>query len=62
MTKRLIGTKKNNYADGLIVNTGARDAESLVRTGANHYANKARDVAAQANADLIQGANLFSNF
>ena len=62
MTKRLIGTKKNNYADGLIVNTGAREAESLVRTGANHYANKARDVAAQANADLIQGASFLATF
>ena len=62
MTKRLIGTKKNNYADGLIVNTGAREAESLVRTGANHYANKARDVAAQANADLIQRRIFLATF
>ena len=46
MTKRLIGTKKNNYLDGLVTNTGAREAEALVRTGANHYANQARDVAA----------------
>ena len=62
MTKRLIGTKKNNYADGLIVNTGARDAESLVRTGASHYANRARDVAAEANADLIQGRIFLATF
>lgn len=62
MTKRLIGTKKNNYLDGLITNTGAREAESLVRTGANHYANKARDVAAQANADLIEGRIFLATF
>lgn len=62
MTKRLIGTKTNNYLDGLITNTGAREAESLVRTGANHYANKARDVAAQANADLIQGRIFLATF
>jgi len=62
MTKRLVGTKANNYLDGLITNTGAREAESLVRTGANHYANKARDVAAQANADLIQGRIFLATF
>ena len=62
MTKRLIGTKTNNYLDGLITNTGAREAESLVRTGANHYANQARDVAAQANADLIQGRIFLATF
>lgn len=62
MTKRLVGTKANNYLDGLISNTGAREAESLVRTGANHYANAARDVAAQANADLIQGRVFLATF
>jgi len=62
MTKRLVGTKANGYLDGLITNTGAREAESLVRTGANHYANKARDVAAQANADLIQGRIFLATF
>ena len=62
MTKRLIGTKKNNYLDGLVTNTGAREAEALVRTGANHYANQARDVAAQANADLIQGRIFLATF
>jgi len=62
MTKRLVGTKANGYLDGLITNTGAREAEALVRTGANHYANKARDVAAQANADLIQGRIFLATF
>jgi hypothetical protein len=62
MTKRLVGTKANNYLDGLISNTGAREAEALVRTGANHYANVARDVAAQANADLIQGRVFLATF
>lgn len=62
MTKRLVGTKANNYLDGLISNTGAREAESLVRTGANHYANAARDVAAQANSDLIQGRIFLATF
>ena len=37
-------------------------AEALVRTGANHYANQARDVAAQANADLIQGRIFLATF
>ena len=54
MTNRLVGTKANNYLDGLITNTGAREAEALVRTGANHYANAARDVASKANSDLIK--------
>ncbi len=62
ITKRLVGTKANNYLDGLISNTGAREAEALVRTGANHYANAARDVAAQANADLIQGRVFLATF
>lgn len=62
MTNRLVGTKANNYLDGLITNTGAREAEALVRTGANHYANAARDVAAQANSDLIQGRIFLATF
>ena len=33
-----------------------------MRTGANHYANRARDVAAEANADLIQGRIFLATF
>jgi len=62
MVKKLVGLKKNDYADGLLTNTGRREAETLVRTGASHYANRSRDVAAAANADLLEGKVFVATF
>lgn len=62
MMKRLIGTKANGYQDGLINNMGRNEADALIRTGANHFANRAREVAAEANADLIEGQIFLATF
>jgi hypothetical protein len=55
IVKRLAGTKRMNYADGLIMRNGKRWAETLVRTGISHYSNRAHDAVTEANSDVIEG-------
>lgn len=52
MVRTVVGTKKNNYADGILAIT-RRNAEAVVRTGINHVSNAAREQIWQANDSLI---------
>lgn len=64
IVSRIVGLKKNNYSDGLLVGKSRKWAENLVITGNSHYANAARDAAMQANSDIIEGkvfCNVFDN-
>lgn len=61
---RLVGLKKNDYQDGLLLKKSRKWAENLVKTGASHYANGAREAAAEANSDILEGkvfSNVFDN-
>lgn len=63
VVSRVVGLKKNNYNDGLLVTKSRKWADNLVRTGSQHYANAAREAAADAN-DFIEGKvfiNVFDN-
>lgn len=53
MVRGLIGTKKGNYADGLIVDE-RRNANAIVRTATAHVANSSRMGLYQANPKLVQ--------
>ncbi len=48
------GTKKNNYADGLL-DMSRRDVESMVRTSVQHVSNAARAASWEANDDIVEG-------
>jgi hypothetical protein len=61
---RLVGTKKAGYSDGMITDKGRRWAQTLVQTGASHYANAARDACADTFGNSIEGkvfSNVFDN-
>lgn len=64
IVSRLVGTKKRDYADGLLNTKPKAWAENLVRTGASHYANAARDAVADSMSEDIEGkvfSNVFDN-
>lgn len=52
MVRTVVGTKKNNYADGILAIT-RRNAEAVVRTGINHASNAAREQIWTANESVI---------
>lgn len=52
IVRRLVGTKRNMYADGILSIT-RRDATAVVRTAVNHVSNVARSYVWDANADII---------
>lgn len=52
IVRRLVGTKRNMYADGILSIT-RRDATAVVRTAVNHVSNVARGYVWDANADII---------
>lgn len=54
IVKRIIGTKKNGFQDGVLATT-RRNAETVARTAINHTTNAAREAALEANSDLIAG-------
>lgn len=54
IVKRIRGTRAMNYTDGVLAIT-KRDAETVVRTAANHVSTAARQSVWEANADIIQG-------
>lgn len=56
---RIMGTKTNGYADGLI-DRSRRDVETMVRTAIGHVANTARDSFYQANDDLVKAVGWLS--
>lgn len=52
IVRRVVGTRKNNYTDG-ILSTTRRDAQAIVRTAVNHVSNTARSYVWDANSDVI---------
>lgn len=54
MVQALRGTKKLNYADGIVARIG-RNADAVVRTAVQHVASTARMETWAANADVIEG-------
>ena len=52
IVRRVVGTRKNNYADGILSMT-RRDAQAIVRTAVNHVSNTARSYVWDANSDVI---------
>ena len=52
IVRRVVGTRKANYTDG-ILSTTRRDAEAVVRTAVNHVSNAARGYVWEANNDII---------
>ena len=52
IVRRVVGTRKNNYADGILSMT-RRDAQAIVRTAVNHVSNTARNYVWDANSDVI---------
>jgi SPP1 gp7 family putative phage head morphogenesis protein len=53
IVRRVVGTRANNYADGVLSMT-RRDATAVVRTAVNHVSNAARNEVWEANSDIIQ--------
>lgn len=52
IVRKVIGTRKNNYTDGVVAMT-RRDATAVIRTATNHVSNAARDLVWQENSDVI---------
>lgn len=52
IVRRVVGTKANRYADGILSIT-RRDATTIVRTAVNHVSNTAREYVWEANQELI---------
>ncbi|MDX9698634.1 MAG: phage minor head protein [Rhodocyclaceae bacterium] len=52
IVRRVVGTRKNNYTDGILSMT-RRDAQAVVRTAVNHVSNTARSYVWDANSDVI---------
>lgn len=50
--RRVIGTRKAGYNDGILAIT-RRNAETIVRTAANHVSNEARERVWEDNSDII---------
>ena len=52
IVRRVVGTRKNSYTDGILSMT-RRDAQAIVRTAVNHVSNTARGYVWDANSDII---------
>lgn len=52
MVRRIAGTRKANYADGVLA-VSRRNAETIVRTATNHVSNAARETFWQENEEYI---------
>ena len=52
IVRRVVGTRKQKYADGILATT-RRDAQTIVRTAVNHVSNTARNYVWDANSDII---------
>lgn len=57
--RRVRGTKKNNYKDG-VLETSKRNVSSLIRSAVSHTAAVSRDEFGKANSDLIKGKQWLS--
>lgn len=53
LVRRVIGTSKNKYTDG-ILSISRREAVAITRTAVNHVSNTARNYVWEANEDIIQ--------
>lgn len=53
IVRRLVGTKANNYADGILA-ISRRDATAITRTAVNHVANTAHNYVWEANSDVVR--------
>lgn len=51
--REIRGTKKNNYADGLLEGS-RRELATIVRTAVSHTAGMAQDIVAEENADILE--------
>jgi SPP1 gp7 family putative phage head morphogenesis protein len=54
IVRRIAGTRKNKYADGILSQSRAQ-VESITRTAVNHVSNSAREEFWNANADIMAG-------
>ena len=54
IVRRIRGTRSQGYADGLM-EISRRDAEGMVRTAINHVASVSRQMAYEANSDIVGG-------
>lgn len=54
---RLRGTRANNFTDG-VLSASRREAETIVRTAANHVSTHAREETYDANSDVIDSVQL----
>lgn len=52
IVRRVVGTKKEGYTDGILTTT-RRDANAIVRTAVTHVSASAREAVWDANADVI---------
>ncbi len=52
IVRQVVGTKANNVGDGILSVT-RREAVNIVRTGAQHVSNEARELVWEANSDVI---------
>ncbi|OCG24185.1 hypothetical protein A9G45_02660 [Gilliamella sp. HK2] len=57
--RRVRGTKKNNYKDG-VLETSKRNVSSLIHSAISHTAALSRNEFGQANSDLIKGKQWLS--
>lgn len=57
--QRIIGTKKNGYADGL-VGASIRSGDAMVRTAVQHVSSMVRQATAEENADIVEGIQLLA--
>ena len=53
MIREVVGTKKNNYADG-VLDVSRRHAGTVINTATQHVANAARMETWERNADLVE--------
>lgn len=54
LTRRISGTKENNYTDGVYSGTTRRTVEAMVRTAVTHVSNRALAMTYQENEDITK--------
>lgn len=57
MVRRVVGTRANKFADG-ILDASRTEARMVVRTATNHVSNAARSEVYKANEDIIKGVKI----
>jgi SPP1 gp7 family putative phage head morphogenesis protein len=54
IVSRIVGTKDNDYSDG-VLGTTRRNLDAIIRTAINHASNSAREEIWKGNEDIIDG-------